>query len=205
MRIAVCAWGSLIWDPRTLSLHSSFTPSGPTLPLEFSRTSGADTGLRRLTLVIDEVDGAMCRTHIAKSSHVDLMDAVHDLKIREGMYSEQDVGALTRVGKVSPVRAMARHPAAVAAFSDWLTTSDFDAVVWTALPANFAARSEYGAAFSVPEALRYLGGLPQTSLDASLTYFRRAPVLVDTPLRRAVRIHWPTEGWYDVNRPGFIL
>jgi hypothetical protein len=148
--------------------------------------------------VIDEVDGAMCRTHIAESSHVDLRDAVHELKIREGMYSEQDVGALTRGGNVSPVRAMARHPAAVAASADWLTTSDFDAVIWTALPANFAARSEYRAVFSVPEALRYLDGLPQTSLDASLTYFMRAPVLVDTPLRRAVRIQWPTEGWYDV-------
>lgn len=194
MKIAVCAWGSLIWDPRTLHLRSSFIPTGPVLPLEFSRISGSDVGPRRLTLVIDEVDGVMCRTHIAESGCADLMEAVHDLRIREGIYSEQDVGVLVQGEDVSPARTMARHPASVGVLSQWLAASEFDAVLWTALPTNFSARSECGADFSVREALRYLETLPQASLEASLSYFRKAPTQLDTPLRCAVRIHWPTEG-----------
>ncbi|MHB2268110.1 hypothetical protein [Pseudaminobacter salicylatoxidans] len=49
MRIAVLAWGSLVWDRQKLAIADDFDPSGPQLPVEFCRISGGG----RLTLVID--------------------------------------------------------------------------------------------------------------------------------------------------------
>lgn len=198
MNITICAWGSLIWDPRTLRIGSPFTPTGPVLPVEFSRISGRDPGPLRLTLVIDEDNGVPCRTHIATSGCSNLSEAIEDLRIREGMLSCQDVGVVLQAGNAPLSRAELRHPRSVALLGRWLAGNSFDAVIWTALPSNFAARSEFGAAFTVPEALRHLGTLPQDSLEASLAYFRKAPAEIETPLRRAVRIHWPAEGEQNV-------
>ena len=49
MKIAVLAWGSLIWDPRELKIESgSWKDDGPCLPIEFARISQDG----HLTLVI---------------------------------------------------------------------------------------------------------------------------------------------------------
>ena len=37
MKIAILAWGSLVWDLRTLAVDGDFQPTGPRLPIEFSR------------------------------------------------------------------------------------------------------------------------------------------------------------------------
>jgi hypothetical protein len=39
MRIAILAWGSLIWNPRYLPLASEWVLGGPVLPIEFARVS----------------------------------------------------------------------------------------------------------------------------------------------------------------------
>lgn len=80
MKIAILAWGSLIWEPRSLQTASEFVPFGPLLPIEFSRVSGGN----RLTLVIDEVSGAPCRTYVAQSAYADLDKALLNLWVREG-------------------------------------------------------------------------------------------------------------------------
>jgi hypothetical protein len=67
MKIVVLAWGSLVWDPRTLRLAHSWMEGGPVLPIEFSRVS--DNG--RLTLVIDEGHGVDVPTRYALSALVD--------------------------------------------------------------------------------------------------------------------------------------
>ena len=54
MRIAIIAWGSLVWDPRTLQIKGDWVASGPELDIEFSRVSKDG----RLTLVIDPVNGS---------------------------------------------------------------------------------------------------------------------------------------------------
>jgi hypothetical protein len=66
MKIAVLAWGSLIWDPDTLKVADDFSLSGPCLPIEFSRISKGE----RLTLVIDEHLGNTCPTYSATSGSV---------------------------------------------------------------------------------------------------------------------------------------
>lgn len=80
MKIAVLAWGSLVWDRRDLAVVDNFEPNGPHLPIEFCRVSGN----RRLTLVIDEACGATCPAYVAKSSFDDLDDALENLWVREG-------------------------------------------------------------------------------------------------------------------------
>jgi len=62
-KIAVIAWGSLVWDKRSLRIADKFECTGPRLPIEFCRISGDG----RLTLVIDETNGAECPTYQACS------------------------------------------------------------------------------------------------------------------------------------------
>jgi hypothetical protein len=79
MRIAVLAWGSLIWDQRGLKIVDKFEPTGPRLPIEFCRVSSGG----RLTQVIDEIDDAGCITYQARSSFDTLEAAIKNLSARE--------------------------------------------------------------------------------------------------------------------------
>lgn len=188
MRVGVCAWGSLLWDPRDLKLRGDFLPRGPRLPLEFSRISGPDDR-RRLTLVIDEENGASCQSFVALSAFSSLGDAIDNLAAREGLKYREDVGwAVVASGLVS-ARALRRHPSAVRAIKEFLEKSDFDAIIWTALPSNFAERQPDRASFSVPQALWVLSdAFSQSEWCASIEYMQRAPVEVATPLRAAVEV-----------------
>jgi hypothetical protein len=80
MRIAIFAWGSLIWNRRELAIMEDFKPGGPLLPVEFCRVSGGG----RLTLVVDEAFGASCQTYVAESACGDLDAALRNLWMREG-------------------------------------------------------------------------------------------------------------------------
>ena|SRR5271165_3513243 len=105
MKIAVLAWGSVVWDPQDLRAAGTFAPNGPLLPIEFRRVS-ADG---RLTLVIDETFGAICTTYSAPSALQNLDAAVENLRGREGMQLARGV-ALSKLlpasGATSPLSAM---------------------------------------------------------------------------------------------------
>jgi hypothetical protein len=88
MKIAVLAWGSLVWDRRDLAVAGNFEPTGPRLPIEFCRVSGDG----RLTLVIDEACGASCVTYVAVSTFGELLAAIENLRTREGMPNASAVG-----------------------------------------------------------------------------------------------------------------
>lgn len=88
MKIAVLAWGSLVWDRRNLAIVAEFRPNGPNLPLEFSRVSSDG----RLTLVIDEIFGVPCATYSAVSACDNLKTAIENLRDRERMLSTKGVG-----------------------------------------------------------------------------------------------------------------
>ncbi len=186
MKVGVCAWGSLIWDPRNLRTQGDFIPTGPRLPLEFSRISGPD-GRRRLTLVVDEKNGTPCRTFVAQSPFSNVGDAIDNLAAREGLYHKEDVGWAVSVPGTASGRAVSRHPSAVRGIEEFLDQTDFDAIIWTALQSNFTARLPDGVAFSVRRVLRVLSDdFSQSERQASIDYMRRAPVDVGTPLRAAV-------------------
>ena len=189
MKIAIIAWGSLQWDARNLRQATGFKPLGPTLPIEFSRVSGGTGKPSLLTLVIDQEHGSPCRTGVAESSLKSLDQAKENLREREGMHHVNGVGYIAKRSEDASFRALERHPETVAKIRDWLTESDYEAVVWTALASNFQERC--GEPFSVKAALAFLNQQPPEHRAASLEYIRKAPVEVCTPVRIGVSKQWP--------------
>lgn len=98
MTIAVLGWGSLVWDPRELSVSSEFCLSGPILPIEFCRVSGNDKPPRRLTLVIDDDIGVQCQTYVALSAFDDLDATRENLRGREGLDHVNGIGFAVKGG-----------------------------------------------------------------------------------------------------------
>ena len=61
-----------------------------------------------------------------------------NLRAREGMQHINGVGYVDGLSGDTSFRAMERHPTAVDTIRDWLTSTEYDAVIWTALASNFA-------------------------------------------------------------------
>ncbi|MGB2837786.1 MAG: hypothetical protein WBC30_19315 [Candidatus Sulfotelmatobacter sp.] len=115
VKIAVLAWGSLVWDPRDLQTAGKFAPNGPLLPIELCRVS-ADG---RLTLVIDETFGDVCTTYSAPSALGSLDAAIENLRLREGMRNSGEVGFVELGSGRQSDLAMERHPQVVASIGAW--------------------------------------------------------------------------------------
>jgi hypothetical protein len=195
LKIAVIAWGSLIWDRRELAIAGDFKPGGPQLPIEFCRVSGDG----RLTLVINEAFGTPCPTYVAVSACGDLDDALENLWVREGSGDEmlpKNVRTHGRVGFVDVAtgigseKATERHPSAIALIEDWAQANGFDAAIWTSLASNFHECGKAGEPFSVEAAIRYLEILDEPKLEAALGYIRSAPPEVRTQVRSEVTARW---------------
>ena len=189
MRIAILAWGSLLWDRRDLMLASPFKPDGPSLPVEFSRVSRD----RRLTLVIDEERGTPCTTYVASSAHLDLDQAIDNLRRRENMPGSEGVGFVDTIEHTRSDIAWECHPRAVLAIEHWALRYGYRAAIWTTLASNFHEPDKGDGPFSVEAALDYLGALDAGQLDRALQYFRNAPPEIRSPLREAVDRRWPRE------------
>ena len=187
MRIAILAWGSLVWDRRELAITKAFKADGPRLPIEFCRVSGDG----RLTLVIEEALGTSGQTYFAESAGGDLDAAIENLRLREGMPSAKGVGFVDVASGDQSDRAFKRHPEAVAAIRTWTQANGFDAAIWTALASNFDEPDKAGEPFSVEAAIGYLERLDASRLGAALGYIRSAPPEVQTPVRSAVNARWP--------------
>ena len=185
MRISVLAWGSIVWDRRNLAIIADFEPTGPCLPIEFCRVSSDG----RLTLVIDESFGAPCVTYSALSVFDDLDTAIENLRDRENMPTTTGVGFTVADCSRQSARAIERHPHATKTITAWANANGLDAAIWTALGSNFTEKTS--EPFSVEAAIRYLETRNGEMLDAALTYIRRAPPEVQTPVREAVNIRWP--------------
>jgi hypothetical protein len=190
VNIAVIGWGSLVWDPRELQTAAKFVADGPLLPIEFCRISKDG----RLTLAIDETFGAMCKTYSAPSALEDLDAAIENLRIREGMSDTWSVGFVELGSGGQSEAAMERHPQAVATIAAWAESNGYDAAIWTALKSNFDEWGKGGEPFSVTAAIEYLETLESDDADTfarALTYIRKAPPEVETPVREEVLKRWP--------------
>lgn len=180
-RIAVLAWGSLKWDRRQLVVRGEWHDDGPALPLEFSRRSSDG----RLTLVIDEADGEACRSGWWESGLTNIDAAIVNLADREGSGS---IGSIDL--ESSPDQGPKRQ--VVDSIREWLREVGLDAVVWTDLKPNF--REKVGHQFSVEAAMSYLQQVEGQTRRLAWEYLERAPVAVQTPLRRRLI----GEGWIRV-------
>ena len=173
MKIAILGWGSLVWNPRDLPLASPWLQGGPELPIEFSRISSDG----RLTLVIDRVNGVGAASRFASSARGELELAVEDLRRREGPTRRENIGSV--IAQSDP-----RSRDIASQIAQWCGTAAFDAAVWTALGSNF--REKRGTPFTVAAAMTYLAQLSGEQRTLAFEYINRAPVEVDTPLRRAL-------------------
>jgi hypothetical protein len=190
VKIAILAWGSLVWDPRELQTAAKFAADGPLLPIEFCRIS-ADG---RLTLAIDEDFGAICKTYSASSALPSLDAAIENLQAREGIASTRAVGFVEPASGKQSDFAVQSHPQVVATIGAWAESAGYDAAIWTALKSNFGDWGKGGEPFSVSAALQYLetlkGEEPAKFAEAR-AYIRNAPPEVETPVREEVARRWP--------------
>lgn len=174
-RIGCLAWGSLLWDPRTLPLAGPFEREGPSLPIEFSRV--ALDG--RVTLVIDP-RAETTRSWWAPLAVDSLAAGVEALAQREGVGPE-------RIGDWIGVEARGGAGAGLcpesvrAEIADWLAAKPLDAVVWTALPARRPDGRFERPGWS--ELVEHLEGLEGTARERAEQYIRRAPEPLRTPNR----------------------
>ena len=186
MKIALLAWGSLIWEKRNLALATDWVLHGPELPIEFSRVSQSRSGA--LTLVIDATNGVTIPTYVAISSYQRLSDAMDNLGEREGSDS-RCVGFVDC--KSNESRSIA-PPSVSYNIGDWARKNSFDAVIWTDLPSNFdtidkakfADIADPAIKFTVDNAQKYLHGLRAPGDEQARTYIRNAPAHVETKLRQ---------------------
>jgi len=184
MKIAILGWGSLTWDSRELPYVDPWKSDGPELPLEFSRISKDCS----LTLVIDPVHGSLCRSLYALSLRCVLSEAVEDLRIREGTHKER-IGHYNHRTNGCSMDFFREQVDLKEMLSGWCSGHAIDGVVWTALPPNFDY--EIKAEFSVERAVTFLKRLPKTAQKNALEYIHKAPVQINTPLRRRVAQEWP--------------
>lgn len=182
-QIGILGWGSLLWDERPDfdKQHDDWQFDGPLLKLEFSRVSS--TRERALTLVVDETNGVDTTVAWCRSRRHELMDAVADLRCREGT-------TLANIGRLSVAETAAQELGAPErAIAAWARERRLDAVVWTGLSSNFQA--EAGVLFSVAGAVAHLRDLTPLGKAKAAEYIRRAPTFIRTPLRTALEDeHW---------------
>ena len=186
MRIAVLGWGSLIWDRRDLMLAGPCRPTGPNLPVEFSRVSRDG----QLTLVIDEDAHAsrdLAHQHPRRSRSGDRQSAP-----AQGMPVPR-VSASSTPRHTRNDTAWQRHPRALVTIETWAMRNGYRSVIWTALASNFHEPDMAGVPFSVEAAMAYLAALDCERLGTALRYFRNAPPEIRTALRTAVDQRWPRD------------
>lgn len=179
MKIAILAWGSLIWCPRELAVSSRWR-LGPELPVEFARKSQD----HRVTLVLWGEHRS--ETFWALSSLSTIDAACSNLWQREG---EPKFGSIHYTTGEGLRTLNDRDPEDGSLdvsniVTQWLeTVPDIDCAIWTGLPTKGFDQSEVDLATQVVDHLRDLD--KQSKLRAK-DYVQFAPVTVRTPVRLAV-------------------
>lgn len=166
--IACLGWGSLIWDPRELPLASKWCDDGPLVRVEFARESNDG----RVTLVLHPTAHPV-RSLWAMMKAADIEAARRDLGSREGIPKRrwvELVGAWPEDGSEC-----------ILGLEEWAEERRLDAVVWTALGANFHAGQPLG-----DQVIGHLRSLVGARRDKAEEYVRRAPRQIDTEVRRRI-------------------
>jgi hypothetical protein len=182
-KIAILGWGSLIWKPDELRFDGEWQSNGPTLPIEFSRTSRNGS----LTLVIDTTKGRKLPTRFVVSSFNDLSRAIENLRAREGTTTE-NIGYVNLSNNTCRSRSKT-----VRTIKKWAVEHKFNAVIWTDLSPEFPDKP-----FTVNRAVKYLKSLNPQQSTVARRYIQQAPAEVITPLRiKLIEDGWLNEDPHD--------
>jgi hypothetical protein len=188
LKIAVLAWGSLIWDdrPEFDERREPWSFDGPILKVEFSRISESRQGA--LTLVIDEKNGEDVTVAWCLSKRQCIEDAICDLRCREGT-TLKNIGCVRLPADPSAPQAAPRNP--ITTITDWASMKKLDAVIWTALRSNF--REKTWIDFSPDAAVKYIKTLDPCGKAKAAEYVWRAPTFVQTKVRNMLQ----QEPWFS--------
>lgn len=182
--VAILGWGSLIWDSRPdfESQIGAWTKGGPVLPVEFCRISDSRKGA--LTLVIDRKLGTEVETLYAFSRRSDPVDAVCDLRSREGT-NLQNIGFVN----LKSGEQRSRDAEVAEIIKEWARQKSIQIVVWTALQSNFCTKKSID--FSCDAALDHLKDLSADGVHEAVKYIVRTPREVNTGFRQWVgNVEW---------------
>jgi hypothetical protein len=200
VKIAILGWGSLITNPGSLRLAEPFRPGGPRLLLEFSHVSLDG----RLTLIIDEVNGAWCPSWFAVSAHTEIKPAILDLQARENLKFASRVGWLecrmshNHARWCANPRSWKLAPQSSKATLIWAATHDFDAVIWTASYSNFHLKGKAGEPFSLGAVQRYLDRLTPGYRVVARQYAQGCPSEICTPARTIIESQLSTNQQHEI-------
>ena len=177
--IVCLGWGSLIWNPGTLSVDPPWRDDGPEIRVEYARVSKDE----RLTLVLGEGFQA-AQSLWAPMKVADSREAVENLRVREGT-TKRYIGTW-KLGNQSPRN--------IPGLASWAQAKRATCVIWTALPPKY--HGENGCIPTVEEALEYLTNLRGKSRQTAEIYVRRTPPKIRTPFRQAFEetLGWKHEG-----------
>ena len=186
MRIAIIAWGSLVWKPTdrgvTLRLRTpdDWRTDGPRLPVEFARISCDGS----LTLVVVPSYPKEVTTLWSVSAHHHLNEAIRNLASREGITENLEaIHGVFRSGL--PIGSVDRDVATT--IHSWLLKRPrLDAAIWTGLgthPTRWRDRG-YEEGFTPDNALSYLRSLRGDGGHPAFEYLMKAPAQVTTPVRQ---------------------
>lgn len=148
MIIYYIAWGSLLWNFKSLKIETEWTKSNIKFPLNFSRIS--DNGNGRLTLVIDKT-GEMNNVYYAKTSFSNLNNAIRKLKIREKT-SNKNIGFINIT--TNTVRTSLLNDKKVKELTAFAKKNKIDGLIWTEITPNF--NETFGKTYSKENAIEYI-------------------------------------------------
>ena len=186
MKIAILAWGSLIWQPKELAYNKTFgwQKDGPILPIEFARISKDG----RLTLVITE-NGTKVPVLFTLSNCHNLEEAVLNLAVREGS-GRNSIGSYDKNKDTFSSKFQFENE-----IKNWIKNTDFDAVIWTNLGENWNIKNEKGDIIRQIEPERRIEYLKELKGNTSVIaeeYIRRTPIEINTDFRKEIekKLNW---------------
>jgi len=148
MIIYYIAWGSLLWNFKSLRIETEWTKSNIKFPLNFSRIS--DSGQGRLTLVIDKT-GEPNNVYYAKTTLSNLNTAIEKLKTREKTVIK-NIGFINIPSNT--FRTSLLDDKKIHELINFAKKNKIDGLIWTEIPPNF--NEAFGKPYSKESAIEYI-------------------------------------------------
>jgi hypothetical protein len=148
MIIYYIAWGSLLWNFKSLRIETEWTKTNIKFPLNFSRIS--DSGQGRLTLVIDKT-GEMNNVYYAKTAFSNLNTAIQKLKTREKT-SNKNIGFINIASDT--FRTSLLDDKKILELINFAKKNKIDGLIWTEISPNF--NEVFGKPYSKENAIEYI-------------------------------------------------
>ena len=148
MIIYYIAWGSLLWNFKSLRIDTEWTKSNIKFPLNFSRIS--DSGQGRLTLVIDKT-GEQNNVYYAKTTFSNLNTAIEKLKTREKTVIK-NIGFINIPSNT--FRTSLLDDKKIQELTNFAKKNKIDGLIWTEITPNF--NEAFGKTYSKENAIEYI-------------------------------------------------